>query len=89
LKRKQQKVDQVVAYLAREMGVRWEGFEHLGSRPDQWPLRLAISEVEKIDHSKINSLYKAHEEEFLKLAARSSQMATFAGLETQVAKLLS
>lgn len=90
LKRQRQKVDQVVAYLAREMGVRWQGFEHLGSRPDQWPLRLAISEVKKIERdSMIDALYADHEDKFAKLAARSSQMATFAGLQTQVAKLLS
>jgi hypothetical protein len=87
--RNKQKVEQIVAYLAREMGVRWEGFEHLGNRPDQWPLRLAIAKVGKIGRdSQIDSLYVAHEKDFEKLAARSSELATFGGLETQVSKVL-
>jgi HD superfamily phosphohydrolase len=89
LKRDQGKVDRVVAYFAREMGVRWEGFDHLGSRPDQWPLRLAIAEIEGLSRdSKIDELYGEHEEKFEELAARSSQLVTFKSLRTQVSKVL-
>lgn len=89
VKRDQQTVDRVVAYLAREMGVRWKGFDHLGDRPDQWPLRLAIAEIEELSRdSQIEEAFSSHQKRFEKLAARHSQPATYVGLRTQVAKVL-
>ncbi|MGA8746592.1 MAG: HD domain-containing protein [Solirubrobacterales bacterium] len=84
-----QAVDRIVAYLAREMGVRWEGFDHLGDRPDQWPLRLAIAEIEEINRdSHIDEVFGLHQQRFEKLAARHSQPATYLGLRTEVSKVL-
>jgi hypothetical protein len=89
LKRDSACVDRIVAYLAREMGVRWEGFDHLGDRPDQWPLRLAIAEEANVGRaSRIDDLYGKHEEKFEALAARSSQLITFKSLRTQVSRVL-
>lgn len=87
LKRDEEAVHRVVAYLAREMGVRWEGFDYLGDRPDQWPLRLAIAESEMVGRgSRIDALYGENEERFEELAARGT--VTFKGLRTQVQKVL-
>jgi HD superfamily phosphohydrolase len=89
LKRDGRAVDHVVAYLAREMGVHWEGFDHLGDRPDQWPLRLAISEIEGIEpKSEIDTIFTNHREKFEELAARTSQRPTYQGLRTEVEKVL-
>lgn len=89
VRRDQDAVDRVVAYLAREMGVRWEGFDHLGDRPDQWPLRLAIAELKDISRdSRIDEVFTRHQQRFEKLAARHSQPATYIGLRTEVSKVL-
>lgn len=89
VRRNQKAVDRVVAYLAREMGVRWEGFDHLGDRPDQWPLRLAIAEIEEISRdSKIEEIFVHHQQRFEKLAARHPQPVTYVGLHTEVSKVL-
>jgi hypothetical protein len=89
LKRDQASVDRVVAFLAREMGVRWEGFDRLGDRPDQWPLRLAIAEDAEVGRaSRIDAIYGEHEAKFEALAARSSQLVTFKSLRTQVSRVL-
>jgi HD superfamily phosphohydrolase len=89
VKRDREAVDRIVAFLAREMGVRWEGFDHLGDRPDQWPLRQAIAELEEIGRdSEIDEIFLRHQANFEKLAARHSQPATYLGLRTQVSKVL-
>jgi HD superfamily phosphohydrolase len=89
VRRNQDAVDRLVAYLAREMGVRWEGFDHLGDRPDQWPLRLAIAEIEEISRdSQIEEAFSRHQERFERLAARHSQPATYVGLRTEVSNVL-
>jgi HD superfamily phosphohydrolase len=86
---KQKRVDRIVAYLAREMGVRWEGFDHLGDRPDQWPLRLAIAEIENFSRdSLIDEVFTQHQEQFERLAARHSQPATYLGLRARVSNVL-
>jgi len=89
IERDPKKVDRVVTYLAREMGVRWEGFDHLGDRPDQWPLRQAICDLEGIERdSQVETVFDEHRREFEKLAARQSRLKTFDGLLTQVEKVL-
>jgi hypothetical protein len=85
LKRTPGAVDQVVAYLACEMGVHWDGFEHLGPRPDQWPLRLAIAEIEDEPvESKIDTVFSEHQDALASLAARTSKFPTYKGLKTKV-----
>jgi HD superfamily phosphohydrolase len=89
VRRDEEAVDRVVAYLAREMGVRWEGFDHLGDRPDQWPLRQAIAELRGIGRdSEIDEVFARHQEHFEKLATRHSQPATYLGLRTEVSRVL-
>jgi HD superfamily phosphohydrolase len=84
-----QKVDHVVSFLAREMGVRWEGFGHLGDRPDQWPLRVAIADLKKVEReSQIDRIFKENRVDLEKLAARHSLPPTYAGLRTLVSKAL-
>jgi hypothetical protein len=85
----QNAVNHIVAYLAREMGVHWEGFDHLGQRPDQWPLRLAIAEIENLQGgSRIDTVLHKHRSAFEELAARSSQPPTYHSLRTEVKKVL-
>lgn len=89
VKRDPRAVDHVVAYLAREMGVLWEGFAHLGNRTDQWPLRLAIAEIEGLQkESKIDTVFEKHRAALEELAARTSQPPTYQSLKTQVGKVL-
>ena len=89
VKRDVNTVDRIVSFLAREMGVRWEGYGHLGDRPDQWPVRQAIAELKHIERdSQIDRVFKAHQAKLEKLAARHSLPPTFLSMRTQVSKAL-
>ncbi len=76
----------VVAYLGRHMGIRWERHRDIGGGPDEWPLRLAVSEVFNAGfESEVEQVIKEHAAGLAGVAARMP--ATFKALRQRVEKL--
>jgi HD superfamily phosphohydrolase len=76
----------VVAYLGRSMGIRWKRHGYFGGLPDQWPLRLAVSDVyRKKFTSPVDEKFAAIEPKLAEQAARISDAETFDDLCVEVA----
>lgn len=75
----------VVAFLGRSMGIRWKGHRYFGGQPDQWPLRLAVSDVYGKDFtSPVDKKFKALEPKLAELSARMPDVETFDDLREEV-----
>jgi HD superfamily phosphohydrolase len=81
-----EKVKMVAAYLGWRMGIRWERHSYMGKHPDEWPLRLAVSQVFGANFdSKVDEVLAKHGAELAKTAARLPK--TFKALEQRVKKV--
>lgn len=78
----------VVAYLGRRMGIRWKSHRFFGGLPDQWPLRLAVSDVYRKDFtSPVDKKFKTLEPKLAELSTRVPNVETFEALRSEVAAL--
>ena len=77
--------ERVVAFLAGEMGVVWERYDHLGSEPVLWPVKLALADVADLD------LEPDYPEDLNtwpeQVAARTGGGKTYAALRREVKRL--